>query len=124
MKIKGWICDACCAEFVEAKLMEAHGAIFGPNQVRWEELHCSSCGLLRDCVRRTDIPSKARAPEKTVSIDEVRRAVADYMRSEGCSCCEDGDEHRKDKKRLAELLNVPPYDDNSGYDFGKFRSPE
>ena len=30
----------------------------------------------------------------------VREAVANYMRSEGCSCCQDWDEHRKNKKGL------------------------
>ncbi len=61
---------------------------------------------------------------KTVEIAEIRTAIADYMRSEGCSCCRDFDGHQENKKRLAELLNVPPYDDNSGYDFTPFRSKE
>jgi hypothetical protein len=52
--------------------------------------------------------------------DEVRAAVADYMRSEGCSCCQDIEAHREHKKKLAELLDVPAYADGSGYDFSKF----
>ena len=55
---------------------------------------------------------------------ELREAVADYMRSEGCSCCQDIDGHKEHAARLAKLLNVPMYDDKSGYDFGKFRSKE
>ena len=55
-------------------------------------------------------------------IAEIRRAVADYMHSEGCSCCQDIDAHREHAKKLGELLNVPMYTDGSGYDFPKFRS--
>jgi hypothetical protein len=52
----------------------------------------------------------------------LRQAVADYMSSEGCSCCRDMDAHVKHKALLAKLLNVPMYDDESGYDFPKFRT--
>jgi hypothetical protein len=51
----------------------------------------------------------------------LRQAVADYIGSEGCSCCQ-GDEHDQHAKRLAELLDVPPYSDGSGYDFSPFRT--
>ena len=56
------------------------------------------------------------------SIAEIREAVANYMRSEGCSCCQDIKGHRQHKKRLAELLNVSMYDDGSGYDFYRYAS--
>ena len=56
--------------------------------------------------------------------EEIRENVANYMRSEGCSCCQDIDEHKQNKAKLAELLNVPPYSDNSGFDFSKFRSDD
>ena len=52
--------------------------------------------------------------------EELRRAVADYMRSEGCSCCRNIDSHEEHEKRLAELLDIPMYDDDSGYDFNQF----
>lgn len=52
----------------------------------------------------------------------IREAVANYMYSEGCSCCEDTDAHTEHKAVLAELLHVPKYDDGSGYDFSKFRT--
>ena len=55
---------------------------------------------------------------------KIREAVANYMRSEGCSCCRDDDAHREHKKILAELLDVPMYEDGSGYDFSKFQSEE
>ena len=57
-------------------------------------------------------------------IKEIRRALADYIASEGCSCCEDGDEHKEAKIRLAALLDVPLYDDKSGYDFYQFESDQ
>ncbi len=56
-----------------------------------------------------------------VNLEEVRQAIAEYMYSEGCSCCRDIDAHEVNKKRLAELLNVPLYSDGSGYDFSLFR---
>lgn len=54
--------------------------------------------------------------------EEIRESVANYMRSEGCSCCQDIEKHKENTAKLAELLNVPPYLDNSGYDFSQFRS--
>ncbi len=57
-----------------------------------------------------------------VNLEEIREAIAEYMYSEGCSCCQDIDAHNENKERLARLLNVPAYDDGSGYDFSKFRT--
>lgn len=57
---------------------------------------------------------------KDQKLDTLRQAVADYMRYEGCSCCRNQDEQDKVKAKLAGLLNVPMYDDGSGYDFNKF----
>jgi len=53
-------------------------------------------------------------------IETIRVAFAEYTRTEGCGCCERRDEHEVAARRLAELMEVPPYDDGSGYDFGKF----
>lgn len=53
---------------------------------------------------------------------KVRQVVADYMRSEGCSCCRNIDDHETNKARLAKLLDVPQYSDGSGYNFIKFQS--
>lgn len=53
--------------------------------------------------------------------EEVRIALADYMRTEGCSCCQDRTGHEAAAERLAKLLKVPKYSDGSGYDFQKFR---
>lgn len=53
----------------------------------------------------------------------VRQAVADYMYSEGCSCCR-GKSHDEDAARLAKLLKVKKYSDGSGYDFYRYRSKQ
>ena len=55
-------------------------------------------------------------------IAQIRQAVADYMSSEGCSCCRDIEGHENHKKTLAKLLKVKKYKDRSGYDFDKYRS--
>ena len=63
------------------------------------------------------------AQEENKQLKEtIRIAVADYMCSEGCSCCRDIGAHEVNTKRLAELLNVPMYDDESGFNFSQFRS--
>jgi hypothetical protein len=56
--------------------------------------------------------------------DELRNALADYMRAEGCSCCRDTDAHYDAGVRLAKLLRVPMYPDRSGYQFTKFATPK
>lgn len=50
----------------------------------------------------------------------IRQAIADYMQSEGCSCCQNVEAHREHKALLAKLLKVPPYSDGDGHDFNKF----
>ncbi len=53
-------------------------------------------------------------------LETIRQALADYMQSEGCSCCEDRPAHEKAAAMLAGLLEVPMYDDGSGYNFNQF----
>lgn len=55
---------------------------------------------------------------------KIREAVANYMQSEGCGCCEDHEKHSADEAVLAKLLNVKKYDDGSGYNFHKYRTEE
>lgn len=55
-------------------------------------------------------------------LKDIRRALADYMQSEGCSCCQNKDKHDAAKEVLAKLLRVPKYSDGSGYDFNRFAS--
>lgn len=57
-----------------------------------------------------------------VRLADIRRAFADYTRSEGCSCCRNQEDHDKHAATLAKLLRVPKYSDGSGYDFSKFRT--
>jgi len=56
----------------------------------------------------------------TKEVKKIREAVANYMRSEGCGCCSDGKAHDIHEAILGELLNVPMYDDKSGYNFQQF----
>lgn len=51
---------------------------------------------------------------------EIREAIANYIASEGCGCCADGDKHREHRRILGKLLKVPMYKDKSGYNFSKF----
>jgi hypothetical protein len=53
------------------------------------------------------------------NIHKIRRAVAEYIASEGCSCCR-GKDHDKHAAQLAQLLGVPQYEDGSGFDFYRF----
>lgn len=57
-------------------------------------------------------------------LSKIRQTLADYMYSEGCSCCQDVDEHKLAKDKLGKLLKIKKYLDNSGYDFSKYRSPK
>ena len=50
---------------------------------------------------------------------KVRKALADYIQSEGCSCCR-GDDHEKHAEKLAKLLQVEEYSDKSDYNFNKY----
>lgn len=65
------------------------------------------------------------AADPTVKLrKEIRRALADYMWAEGCSCCRNMEKHAEASARLAKLLNVPAYPDGSGHDFSKYRSKD
>jgi len=57
-----------------------------------------------------------------VDIAAIRTAVADYMESEGCSCCQDVNAHKQHEKVLAKMLRVKAYSDKSGYDFRRYRT--
>lgn len=55
------------------------------------------------------------------TIAEIRRAVADYMGSEGCSCCE-SPSHIEHEAALAKLLRVRKYEDGSGFNFARHQT--
>ena len=52
---------------------------------------------------------------------DVRAALAEYVYSEGCSCCQDRDAHAAAAAKLGKLLGVAKYVDGSGYDFTRYR---
>lgn len=54
----------------------------------------------------------------------LRTAVADYMYSEGCRCCQNIDAHEQHKATLGKMLKVRKYPDGSGYDFYRYRTPD
>lgn len=56
---------------------------------------------------------------KNPSISEIRQAVAAYMNTEGCNCCEAYD-HKENGEKLAILLDVEKYEDGSGYNWFKY----
>ncbi len=55
---------------------------------------------------------------------EARRLIADYMYSEGCSCCQSIGEHSAAKDALGKLFHVAKYADGSGYDWFSYRTQE
>ena len=55
-------------------------------------------------------------------LEKIRAAVADYMWSEGCSCCRDIDAHKVNEAKIAALLDVPAHEDGGGFNFDKFKS--
>ena len=57
--------------------------------------------------------------KKEINLKELRKAIADYIQSEGCSCCE-GINHDEHKEILAKILKIPKHKDGSGYNFNKF----
>jgi len=59
-----------------------------------------------------------------VDLVEIRNAVADYLNTEGCSCCQDRSGHDAAMERIGTLLRIPKYSDGSGYDFSPFTTHE
>lgn len=53
-------------------------------------------------------------------LEKVRTAVANYIATEGCSCCQHHD-HEAVREELGKLLLVPKYSDGSGRNFEKFK---
>lgn len=63
---------------------------------------------------------KIKIEQLEKNLAELREAIAEYMYSEGCSCCR-SDNHEENRGRIAKLLNVKKYSDGSGYDFSRYR---
>jgi hypothetical protein len=83
----------------------------------------NSCEWCREWIRiERELAALKGGPMRMTKVQQIRRAVADYMLSEGCSCCRDVEAHAEHGTVLAKLLRVPKYRDGSGYDFFKFRT--
>jgi hypothetical protein len=54
----------------------------------------------------------------------IRQAFADYMASEGCSCCRREEEHSNALVRLAKLLRMRKYKDGSGIDYNLYTTKD
>ncbi len=50
-------------------------------------------------------------------VDELRKLFSDYVKTEGCSCCQDEVPHSIAAAGIAELLGFEKYKDGSGYNF-------
>jgi hypothetical protein len=55
-------------------------------------------------------------------LEQIRQAFADYVASEGCSCCQNTELHDEALQRLGKLLDIPAYSDGSGIDTWQFVS--
>lgn len=58
--------------------------------------------------------------EKEELIEEIRKAFALYVYSEGCGCCMDSKKRKVAEESLGKLLNCDQYKDGSGYNWYKF----
>lgn len=53
----------------------------------------------------------------TKNMEKIRLLVAQMFCASGCSCCRDDAEWYRTSGELAKLLDVPAFDDGSGFDF-------
>ncbi len=94
--------------------------------IEWEEQRDSILDIsdIESNIRQQDFNEKILYSEQEVQElkDKLRNAIADYMKSEGCDCCRNQNAHDVAEKEIAELLDVPKYNDNSGYNFSMFES--
>lgn len=74
----------------------------------------STVSAQKKALRKTDVSRSFLA--------DVRQAVADYIATEGCSCCQDVDGHKAAMERLGKLIRMKKYSDGSGFDYGLYRS--
>ena len=77
----------------------------------------------QECVDRGSLGLWGRIDRIEAALEreraEVRFAVAQFIRSEGCSCCESSD-HEEHENMLARLVGAARYDDDSGWDWSPF----
>jgi hypothetical protein len=58
--------------------------------------------------------------QPNLQLIEIRTAVADYIKTEGCDCCRDSEPHKEALDKIAVLLDMDRYSDDSGVDYGKY----
>lgn len=57
------------------------------------------------------------AENASLLLTEIKKHFGDYVSTEGCSCCQDEEGHKKAEHSLAYLLRPAVYSDLSGYDW-------
>ncbi|MES2620188.1 MAG: hypothetical protein V4615_04980 [Bacteroidota bacterium] len=72
---------------------------------------------------KSQVKGRVSQPDARALKKQLREAVANYMSSEGCSCCR-GYEHDANAAVLAKLLSVKKFSDGSGYDFYSHRTKD
>lgn len=65
---------------------------------------------------------KSKTEPKVLDLAEIRQAVADYIATEGCTCCQDVEGHKAAMQRLGKLLRMKKYKDGSGFDYRLYRT--
>jgi hypothetical protein len=70
---------------------------------------------------KTKLQAAKKAPAAP-KISEIRKALADYIASEGCGCCGRREEHTIAMNKLGKLLKMRKYKDGSGYDYSLYRT--
>ncbi len=73
-------------------------------------------------MNKTKIKSVKPVDPNKKLLKEIRQAFADYMASEGCSCCATYPEHDLAENKLGKLLKMKKYKDGSGYDYTLYKS--
>lgn len=96
--------------------------VLGTGEVASIKLNCGEQRYITEAIEELEQSVKNGQLDALVSLPEIRKAIANYMRSEGCGCCRDTAAHEKHEETIAKLLNVPMYKDGSGYDFKEFRA--
>lgn len=74
-------------------------------------------GYLRPLPAGTQVLQPGMVAVSLTTLQEVKKAFSDYVKSEGCSCCCDIDAHNEASIRIGELLGFEKYEDGSGYNF-------
>jgi hypothetical protein len=68
------------------------------------------------------IENKLLRSELTSFKKQIRTAIADYISSEGCGCCQNVDAHKEHMSAIGKLLNMKKYSDKSGYDYSLYKT--